>query len=395
MARKVIDMDARLIAAVRSSGDMPVAALCRKLGMSRQSFYKYRARYRSEGLDGLEERSRRPLRSPKSLSPMIEDAIVELRKRLCEDGLDAGPGSIRWYLGRDGNISPPSEATIWRVLTRRGMITPQPAKRPKASLRRFEADHPNQRWQADHTGFELADGTEVQILNIIDDHSRLLVASVAAPTIGKEVLWGAFSAAGATWGLPSSCLSDNGLVFSGKLRGFEVDFEIRLREAGIKPITSRPFHPQTCGKVERFQQTLKKWLRADRRHIATIHQLNAALEDFADIYNYRRPHRGIGRATPAERFGASPPAGPSPEPVPAPPRRGLYTINRTGLLTYSHHWLIQIGVHYQHKTAEVLANGDNLAIFVDGTLVRSLTLDRSRRYQPSGAKRGGPRQPRL
>lgn len=381
-------MDARLVAAITGSLDgVNVAGLCVSLGISRQSFYKWRARYRAEGLDGLGERSRRPRSSPRRLSSMVEDAIVELRKRLTDDGLDAGPASIRWLLAQGGRQRPPSEATIWRVLVRRGFVVPQPSKRPKSALRRFEADWPNERWQLDHTDWALADGTGVQILNLIDDHSRLCVASVAAPTITSGVLWQAFWAGGQAYGLPSSCLSDNGLVFSGKLRGYEVDFEVRLRHAGIRAVTARPFHPQTCGKVERFQQTLKKWLRARRRGLATLTELQAALDEFADHYNHRRPHRGIGRITPGQRWSARPVSRPAPGALPSPMRRSTVTITTEGVAA-TKRWAIHVGVEYAGRPAQLVMDDTHARVYVAGRLVRHLKLDRTRRYQASGRPRG-------
>jgi transposase InsO family protein len=381
-------MDARLIAAVsRSAEGLNVAGLCRQLGISRQSFYKWRARFALESLDGLAERSRRPGRSPQRTSLEVEDAVVECRKRLVDHGLDGGAATIHWHLGRQGTVRPPSEATIWRILVRRGFVTPQPSKRPKASLRRFEADWPNERWQADHTTWKLANGAEVQVLNIIDDHSRLCVASVAASSVTSPVLWDAFSAAGNKWGYPSSCLTDNGLVFSGKLRGFQVDFEVRLCAAGIVAVTSAPFHPQTCGKVERFQQTLKKWLRVRRKFLTSLAALNICLEDFATYYNYQRPHRGIGRTTPYARWTAKLPARPADQPIPTPPRpvdpnttRSDHEVRRGEIACHSVR--VYLGARHEGRTAQVICRaGDHLAVYIDNELVRTLVIDRDRRYQ--------------
>jgi transposase InsO family protein len=394
-------MDARLIAAVSGSGEgLNVAGLCRQLGISRQSFYKWQARYRVEGLDGLAERSRRPARSPRRVSMQVEEAVVELRKGLAEQGLDAGAATIGWHLGRSGTAPAVSEATIWRILVRRGFVTPSPSKRPKGSMRRFEADWPNERWQADHTSWRLANGTEVQILNIIDDHSRLCVACRAAPTVSSPMLWEAFAAAGARWGYPSSCLTDNGLVFSGKLRGFQVDFEIRLRAAGIVPVTSAPFHPQTCGKVERFQQTVKKWLQARTKDLTSLSLLNSCLDDFATYYNHQRPHRGIGRAIPYSRWAANPPVGPAHQPVPTPPRqvdpnaiRRNHRVDKDGNISFQGH-VIRIGAQYPNRTVQVICRaGDHLEIQYRHQQIRTLVLDRTRKYQPSGLKRGGPPKP--
>jgi transposase-like protein len=251
MGREAIPMDLRLMAAATGPlSGVNVSALCREHGISTKTFYKWRARYAADGLAGLEPRSRRPHRSPRRVSAEVEEAIVALRKELSDAGLDAGAATLRWHLARRRVAYPPaSEATIWRVLVRRGFVVPQPEKRPKSSLCRFEAAFPNECWQIDATEWALADLTVVQIFNVLDDHSRLAVASRAVPSATTEAAWAAFSRGCHHWGVPWRCLSDNGLCFSGKLRGYQVFFETQLRAAGVRPVTSRPFHPQTCGKV--------------------------------------------------------------------------------------------------------------------------------------------------
>jgi transposase InsO family protein len=394
MARKVTPMQTRLVAAVaravgvRERGErINVRRLAAELGVTSKTFYKWARRYEQEGLEGLEERSRRPHRSPKRISPMVEDAIVEMRKRLAEEGLDAGAATIRWHLGRNETVRPPSEATIWRVLVRRGFVVPEPRKRPKASLRRFEAAAPNELWQIDATDWALADGSEVEIVNILDDHSRLCAYSQAVPTTTSELAWAAFRRAVEGYGWPAGCLSDNGLAFSGRLKGFEVVFERRLRAGGVRPITARPFHPQTCGKVERFQQTQKKWLRS-RRRAAALAALQAQLDEFREEYNRRRPHRGIGRATPWERWSASPRAVARPGSLlPSFARRSSVTVSAIGTVPAGR-WVIGVGSDHAAQRAEVLIDGHFAAVFIDGRLVRELTLDASRRYQPTGKPPG-------
>jgi transposase InsO family protein len=385
-------MDVRLVAAV--SGDLEgvnISALARELGVSRKTIHKWAARYRAGGLAGLEPLSRRPHRSPGQLGEGTEDRIVELRKALAEEGLDAGPSTIRWHLAKEVP-APPSDSTIWRVLVRRGFVVPAPRKRPKRSLRRFEAAAPNECWQIDATEWHLADGTRVEIFNILDDHSRLAVTSAAATNATSEAAWAAFSGGVSRLGLPTRCLSDNGLCFSGRLRGFEVLFETNLRAAGIHPVTSRPFHPQTCGKVERFQQTLKKWLRA-RERAETLAELQAQLDTFCEHYNHHRPHRGIGRVTPGERFAAKAPAPAPAGPLAGPQQRHRIAIDSRGVAVAGR-WHIAIGIEHTGRPALVVLDGRHANVIIDGELVRSLTLDPNRSYQPSGRPRGGPRRTR-
>jgi transposase InsO family protein len=279
MASGVVAMDVRLRIALASPG-VNVSAFCRQYGIHRDTFYGWRRRYEAEGLDGLEARSRAPKHSPQRIATNVEEEIVRLRKQLGDAGLDHGPATIQWHLGRRGASPVPSTATIWRVLRRAGLIVAEPRKRPKSSWRRFEAAKPNELWQTDFIDWTIAAGV-VRIVSFLDDHSRVALRVKAVPEATTHAAWDAFSEAAARWGVPLGQLSDNGLCFSGKLRGFEVHFETQLRAIGVQPKTSRPFHPQTCGKVERFQQTLKKWLR--RQPLAAdLAELQAQLDTFSD-----------------------------------------------------------------------------------------------------------------
>ena len=278
----------------------------------------------------------------------------------------------------------PSQATIWRVLVRRGFVVPEPRKRPKSSWRRFEADAPNELWQADCIDWVIATGP-VQILSFLDDHSRVALRVKALPEATSEATWDDVQRGHRASGVcPLGQLTDNGLNFSGRLRGFEVRFEIELRAIGVVPKTSRPYHPQTCGKVERFQQTLKKWLR--RQPLAAdLAELQTQLDTFVAYYNHHRPHRGIGRRTPAEALGGHPtsdqprhrPARPRPPPPPSSSTDNGVVRRRP--LPHRHRQSNGTG-----RTAHVHHDDTHAAVFIDHHLVRALTLDPTRRYQPSG-----------
>lgn len=373
-------MDVRLRAAIASK-DLNVAAFCREHGISRETFYVWRRRYLAEGLDGLQARSRAPKASPGRISAEVEEAIVALRKELADLGADHGPGTIQWHLGRRGVAKVPSEATIWRVLVRRGFVVPEPRKRPKASFHRFEASAPNELWQTDCTDWTIATGV-VKILSFLDDHSRVALRVKALPEATTEATWLTFCDATAAWGVPLGQLSDNGLNFSGRLRGFEVQFERELRAIGVVPKTSRPFHPQTCGKVERFQQTLKKWLR--RQPLAsTLEALQGQLDTFVDYYNHQRPHRGIGRVTPVERWSATPPAVNLGTALPGPANHTTVTVNHQGILRLgaggARAW---IGTGWAGRTARVDYDDTHAAVFIDHQLVRAITLTAGATYYP-------------
>jgi transposase InsO family protein len=402
MAKEVIPMAVMATAAAYALDEsaraaINVSAVCRDEGVSRAVFYKYVDRVRREGLDGLEERSRRPRTLPHQTPLEVEDVVVRLRKELDDAGLDHGATSIQWHLSRRGEVAKvPSVATIHRVLVRRGLVVPEPRKRPKATFRRFEAPAPNEMWQIDHTDWVIATGI-AKIFNIVDDHSRVAIRSRAVAEATTEQAWITFSQGARRWGLPSGTLSDNGLCFSGKLREIEVFFEAQLRDVGVRPITSRPWHPQTAGKVERFQQTLKKWLRKRRRLHASIEELQADLDEFCRIYNTERPHQGIGRQIPIERWKASPVAGPAEEPLAHPDwsSKTLRVIVHANGCVTADHFRIHLGVEHHGRQALVHIDNKRANVFIDNALIRHLELDRSRTYQPSRRPRGGPRKPRL
>lgn len=387
----------RVVSAVIAKADgldVNVAYECAKAGVSRALFYKMLARYKTGGLAGLEPRSRRPNTSPNQTGTTIENLIVELRKDLEGQGLDHGATTIQWHLGRRGEAGGlvPSVATIHRVLVRRGQIVPQPHKRPKSSWKRFEAPAPNECWQIDAMDWTIATGV-VKVFNIIDDHSRVAVGSRAVEHATSVEAWATFCEAGQQFGLPARCLSDNGLAFSGKLRRFEVFFEARLRDAGIRPSTGRPYHPQTTGKVERFQQTLKKWLRKQLL-AADLVELQAQLTEFRRIYNHERPHQGICRQIPIERFHASPASTPATEPLEHPifadKIRRTATVNSGGNV-HIDNLVINIGRRCANSDAILFFDDhDHVTVFVDNNVARHLTIDHTRRYQPSSNPTGRP-----
>jgi transposase InsO family protein len=209
---------ARLVVTAVVVEGRPKAEVARTYKVSRTWVHELVRRYQTDGNAGLQPRSRRPHTNPARVDRAVEDEIVALRKQLLDDGLDAGAATIAAHLTRRHGTAP-ATATIWRILTRRGFVTPQPQKRPRSSLIRFEADQPNERWQADITHWQLSNGTDVEICNIIDDHSRLAVASHARTVFKAADVVDVFDDAFTRWGLPASILTDNGAVFTAKPRG--------------------------------------------------------------------------------------------------------------------------------------------------------------------------------
>jgi transposase InsO family protein len=374
-----------VVTAVRVQG-RSTSEVARDYRVSRRWVHELVTRFDAEGEAGLAPRSRRPRRSPQRTPERVEQEIVELRKHLADQGLDAGAHTIVYHL-RQRHGHAPAPATIWRILSRRGFVTPQPQKRPRSSYVRFQADMPNQRWQADITHWKLADGRPVEILNLIDDHSRLLVASHARAITKAADVVASFHQAAATHGFPASMLSDNGAIFTAAPRGGRCAIELELARLGIAYRHSRPYHPQTCGKVERFHQTLKRWL-AKQPKAATIPELQAQLDWFTSYYNTRRPHRALGRRTPTAAFAARPKATPAAPgvAVPAHYRVRHDKVDHTGVITLRHNSrLHHIGLGRRHAGIRVLVLVADLHVRVltqDGQLLRALTLDPSRDYQP-------------
>jgi transposase InsO family protein len=385
-----MDLAGYVINAVLVEG-RKVNEVCAAHGISRSWLYELIARYRQQGEPGLAAGSKRPRSSPTKVPAAIEDEIVALRKSLAEEGLDAGPHTIQVHLLRRrrgrARAAVPSVATIWRVLSRRGFIRPEPQKRPKSSWRRFQAELPNECWQADTTHWQGVDGSEVEILNVLDDHSRLVVASQAFVTTKAADVVATFHLGAATWGYPASMLTDNGAIFTAESRNGSCAIELELIGLGIDYKHSRPYHPQTCGKVERFHQTLKRWL-AKQPPAATLTQLQAQLDGFCDYYNNIRPHRALGRRTPAQAFTAR---------TKATPRRAGITIpvhyrvrrdriDKTGKVTLRYHSrLIHIGVGRAHAGTRVLllvADRHVRIITDNGEPLHDLTINPNRRYQP-------------
>ena len=344
-----------VVTAVRIEGRTK-AEVSRDYGVSPRWVYECCRRFDAEGEAGLEPRSRRPHASPSRTPVEIEDEIVELRKDLLDQGLDAGAQTIAVHLSRRHPASGvPSVATIWRILSRRGFVTPQPQKRPKSSFVRFEAEMPNERWQADITHVRLRDGSEVEILNMIDDHSRMLVASDALVVFRAADVVASFHRAAAAHGFPATLLTDNGAVFTAAPRGGRCAIELETARLGIRSVHSRPYHPQTCGKVERSHQTLKRFLARqasalnDRRAPGTTrpvprllqHRQTAPRDRAADTCRgVRFPAQGDTGARGARGAREAPPSArqgryhrgrdPSSELTSAPHRAGTQTHRHAG-----------------------------------------------------------------
>jgi len=332
--------------------NLSAAQAAEKFGVSRQWVYQLLARYKTGGLDAVEARSHRPRSNPHRISQAVRDRIVTLRVQLTTAGLDAGPISIAWHLEAE-QLPCPSRATIHRILQAAQVITPQPRKRPRSSYRRFQADQPNECWQSDFTHWRLADSTDVEILNWLDDHSRLLLSCTAHHRVTGPAVITTFLATISRYGPPASTLTDNGVVYTARFVGGSNGFEYLLRQLNITQKNGHPYHPQTQGKVERFHQTLKRWL-AGQPAATTIAELQPQLDAFTVIYNNERRHRAHGR-TPTSAYASTLKAAPPPAQTENPYRVRTDTIDAYGKLTLRHAGrLHHLGIGIAHSATPVL-----------------------------------------
>lgn len=368
-------------------------------GVSKSWVAKIVGRYRLGGYEAIKPRPKTAHRIPHRTPPEIENEIVRLRKELLDKGFDAGAESIHYHLELLGN-STPSITTIWRVLRRRGFVVPQPHKRPRSSWIRFEAFLPNELWQSDVTVVKLADASDVEIVNFLDDFSRVALASKAFRVTTASKVLEVFRAAGEKWGLPAALLTDNGCVYTTWHRGGSNVMQTELLELGIEFKHSRPYHPQTCGKVERFHQTLKKFLVAQPR-AHSVRQLQSQIDRFLDYYNEVRPHRAKGRRTPLSAFqerDKARPSGPKVK-IGTGVRVRHDRIDKGGKVTLRHAGrMYHIGVGWDHRGKRVTMLIDQLEIRIvsnDGELLRHFMLDPNKVYQGTGLPPGPPKGRKL
>jgi transposase InsO family protein len=309
----------------------------------------------------------------------IEEAIVRMRKELVDAGLDAGAATIAFHLRDLPGL--PHESTIWRILSARGLVRADPTKAPKRTRCSFTAERANDCWQLDDTDWALADGQPVKILNVLDDHSRLLVASSAMRSCTGAGALAVVAGAAVILGWPARFLSDNAKAFRHTLA-------TALALLGVAAGHSRPYHPQTCGKIERFHQTLKRWL-AKQPPAVTLEELQAQLDQFRLIYNHHRPHRAIGRRFPTDVWTTAPKSGPADRPITAP--TAIYHSTIHGGAAYAgRQYSIALGARHNGQHALTVITGTACHVFIDGHLARHLTLNPTRRRQPIHPKPGRP-----
>jgi transposase InsO family protein len=293
-----------------------------------------------------------------------------------------------------------SESTIHRYLVAAGLVTPEPRKKPRASYIRFQAALPNECWQADFTHYYLSTGDDTEILTWLDDHSRYALSITAHARVTGPIVIDTFTHSTVEQGIPYSTLTDNGMVFTTRLSGGggRNGYENLLVRLGVIQKNSRPNHPTTCGKVERFQQTMKKWLRAQPDQPATIHELQQLLDTFRHDYNHRRPHRSLPhRTTPAAAYQARPKATPTGrDDTHYRIRHDRVSSGRVSLRVNGNMHHIGLGRPLDGtRVILLIADLDVRVIHADtGEIIRTLTLDANKRYHGTGRPPGGPPGPR-
>nr|WP_169566278.1 IS481 family transposase [Microbacterium luticocti] len=375
-----------MVRAVTDQG-LTHAEAAARFGVTRQWVHVLVRRYQAEGPDGLAPRSRAPKTHPGATPPPIRERIIALRHELRIAGADAGPVTIAWHLEQEGH-RPPSTSTIRRILHDAALIDPAPNKRPRSSYIRFEADLPNECWQADITHWFLSTGTRVEILDFLDDHARYLLDIRPAEAFTGPMVVAVMTELITRYGPPYSTLTDNGLVFTTRLarfKGARGGFEKLLAAHRITQKNGRPGHPQTQGKIERFQQTLKRWLKA-RPLPDTIDDLTTLLTQFRTWYNTARPHRSLAGRTPEQAYTALPKAAPTTHPATTEWRSRTDTVDKHGKVTIRYAGQIRhLGIGRAHASTPVLIlihdRNATVSSTNTGEIIAEFTIDPNKNYQ--------------
>jgi transposase InsO family protein len=366
------------------SAQLSVSAAALESGISRGHLHRLLRRYREDGLEAVEPRSRRPRTSPGRTPDAVRGRIIAVRIEFTARGLDAGPVTIAWHLGREG-LPAPSTSTIRRVLHAAGLVVPEPRKRPRSSWIRFEAAAPNELWQSDFTHWRLADGSEVEICSWLDDHSRYLLGCTAFRRVGGDDVVATFTAAGDAHGWPAATLTDNGSVYTSRFTGGRNSFEYLLAYLGIRQKNGAPGHPQTQGARSSASTRPSSVGSGSSRQRSTSPGCRPSSTPSASPYNEQRPHRAIGRATPGEAYRATPRALPSGSGVRGPFRlrydvtdsNGAITLRRAGRL---HH--LKIGAAFARRRVLAIVDEHEVTVVAldTGEILSTHLIEPDRRY---------------
>lgn len=386
MSQQAVSVEVRLAlgahAVLEEASGASVTEVCQKLGISRDTYYRYQRRMRQEGVEGLVPRSRRPRTSPSATPAHVVAAVVDKHDDLVEEGWDGGAQSVHDWLTLEG-APVPSARTCHKILTDHGRTISSPAKRPKSSYRRFEAMKPNGVWQLDGHEIKLADDMKAVVLRFQDDHSRMLLASRAASGETGQETWKCLVAAMDRHGKPAFVQCDNSRAFTARFTkggGYAI-FESRLFRIGVGMINSSRKHPQTNGKKEREWQTLDQWLSA-REPAQDLQQLQRLLDAYDLIFNTERPHQGIGGVPPARRYTATDKAVPDPAALSQRQFLRKITLSAAGYFDLPGA-RISFGSAWAGATLQYLVDQDHAVIFHKEHLLAHIRLDPTKMETPT------------
>ena len=290
--------------AVMLTGEVSMSALCKRMGISRKTGYKWRTRYRQGGMENLGDRSRRPHTSPQRTRPEMERHIIALRLAHPGKGADA----LGRMLRNRGYADVPARSTINAILKRHGLIDPAESAKRTPHIR-FERPLPNELWQMDFKGHFAMSRDRCHPLTVLDDHSRYNLAVEACADERGQTVQERLTRVFRRYGLPAAMLMDNGAPWGNDSAHPFTPLTVWLMRLGIKVLHSRPYHPQTLGKLERFHRSLKSEVLAGRT-FTNLEHCQRAFDAWRHFYNRERPHHALTLNTPVSRYT------PSPQPFP-------------------------------------------------------------------------------
>jgi putative transposase len=367
-------LDASLVAAVGHHAEvfgLDFKGWCAANNISRSTAYRHKKRIEEQGR--WEPLSTRPRsRSAHQTPEAVEAEIVRLRRELeAEPGQDCGADNVGYFLRQIAELDNwaergwqvPSRATIHKIMKRHGLVRPQPRKRPKSSYRRFAYARPRDCYQIDATEVRLAGGQKAVVFEVLDDCTRLLAATVAWDVENAAGAIAAITQAFERFGVPALVLADNGSAFTCRTRSTGITgFTRVVTTAGARLIHSSPYHPQTCGKVERHHRTFKAWL-ADQPTPANLTQLQAACDQYQAWYNTHRRHSAWNKP-PQQAWNDAPTlSGPSQLPVQQDAQLKVLTVFTNGDIHLTGGTFVSIGRAHAGSRVTVLFDGDHLTIY--------------------------------
>ena len=351
-----------------------ITEVAERLGVSRQSVYRWMLRYERGGLPALADRSHRPETCSHQISPELEAVICEMRRQYP----GWGPRRILHQLGRDRIYPLPGRSSIYRCLKRHNLIELRRRKKRRDEFRRWERDRPMQLWQMDvMSGVLLDDGSDLKIVTGIDDHSRFCVAAGLVTRATARAVCEVFKASMLRYGVPDEILTDNGKIFTGRFgtHKAEVMFDRMCRENGISHRLTAPRSPTTTGKIERFHQSIRKEFLADRS-FASLKAAQDVLDDWVADYNNERPHQSLEMEVPATRFRLVPETkDPSSVPVfSEDDQKGQWVLRRVGSngVVSVDNQMFSVGNAYKGQIVDAFVDDTTIQVWHQNRLIKTV-----------------------